>query len=377
MRLAQDRGSGDAAPSPEAAALRREEREALLGAIERLSEPRAAGRHVPLPARALGGGDGPSAGDPAGNREVEALARPRASCATSWRDPGMGDRRMTNEQVAAALTALGRRARVPRDPVAAERRHSPGSRPSARPGPARVLPRRALWSRRRVLVLATIGLLAALALAAAARFAIGAIEIRVQPGVTPSASLPPGGHPTRSAIRCRPEEAVALAGFEPSLPSGPAPDEVYVVDSPFGDPGLVLRVAAERHLPGLAGDRLGARADRVPGRRRDVVKSVQAFEDVHAASVGGVPAAWIPVPHVLELETERGFRDVLGPWQRPDLGGGRRHVPARDLARPGVGARDRSIDRLTPRAEPDRRPRCRAVRRPSERRHPWLAAARS
>jgi RNA polymerase sigma factor (sigma-70 family) len=39
IRLGQDRGSGDAAPSPEAAALGREEREALLGAIERLSEP--------------------------------------------------------------------------------------------------------------------------------------------------------------------------------------------------------------------------------------------------------------------------------------------------------------------------------------------------
>jgi RNA polymerase sigma-70 factor (ECF subfamily) len=39
VRLAQDRGPGDAAPSPEAAALGREEREALLRAVERLSEP--------------------------------------------------------------------------------------------------------------------------------------------------------------------------------------------------------------------------------------------------------------------------------------------------------------------------------------------------
>jgi hypothetical protein len=35
---------------------------------------------------------------------------------------------------------------------------------------------------------------------------------------------------------------------------------------------------------------------------------VQAFEDVHPARVDGAPAAWIPVPHVLELETERGFQ---------------------------------------------------------------------
>jgi len=39
LRAAGERPSGDAAPSPEAAALGREEREALLGAIERLSEP--------------------------------------------------------------------------------------------------------------------------------------------------------------------------------------------------------------------------------------------------------------------------------------------------------------------------------------------------
>jgi RNA polymerase sigma-70 factor (ECF subfamily) len=39
MRLAQDRGSGDAAPSPETAALGREERERLLEALERLREP--------------------------------------------------------------------------------------------------------------------------------------------------------------------------------------------------------------------------------------------------------------------------------------------------------------------------------------------------
>jgi RNA polymerase sigma factor (sigma-70 family) len=38
VRLAQDRGTGDAAPSPEAAALDREQREGLLGAIDRLPE---------------------------------------------------------------------------------------------------------------------------------------------------------------------------------------------------------------------------------------------------------------------------------------------------------------------------------------------------
>ena len=120
-----------------------------------------------------------------------------------------------------------------------ENERAAGARPA--------FPGRALWSRRRVLVLATVGLLAALALAAAARFAIGAIEIRVQPGVTPSASLPPV-EPDALGDPVPAQEAVALAGFEPFLPSGPAPDEAYVVDSPFGDPGLVSRGGRARPI---------------------------------------------------------------------------------------------------------------------------------
>ena len=38
LRAAMDRGPGDAAPSPEAATLQREDRERLIGALERLSE---------------------------------------------------------------------------------------------------------------------------------------------------------------------------------------------------------------------------------------------------------------------------------------------------------------------------------------------------
>ena len=198
-----------------------------------------------------------------------------------------------------------------------------------------------------MLVLATVGLLAALALAAAARFAIGAIEIRVQPGVTPSASLPPVtpgalGDPVPA------EEAVALAGFEPSLPSGPAPDEVYVIDSPFGDPGLLYAWRPSATYPALPGTEWGLVLIAFQGDDETVVKSVQAFEDVHDASVDGARAVWIPVPHVLTIDTERRHEDLLGPRQRPDLGGGRHHLPARDLARPGVGARGRPIDGLRP-----------------------------
>ena len=173
----------------------------------------------------------------------------------------MGERRMTNEQVAAALTALGPELAFPPTPslrgavlARLETEHATGTRP--------VLPRRALWSRRRVLVLATVGLLAAL----------------------------------------------ALAGFEPSLPSGPPPHEVYVVDSPFGDPGLVYAWRPSAIYPALPGTEWGLVLIAFQGDDETVVKSVQAFEDVHAASVDGATAVWIPVPHVLMIETERGTK---------------------------------------------------------------------
>jgi hypothetical protein len=156
-----------------------------------------------------------------------------------------------------------------------------------------------------VLVLATIGLLAALALAAAARFAIGAIEIRVQHGVTPSASLPPV-EPDALGDPVPAGEAFALAGFEPSLPSGPAPDEAYVVDTLFGDPGLLMAWRPSATYPALAGTDWGLVLMAFQGDEATVVKTVQAFEDVHEASVNGASASWIPVPHELQIETERG-----------------------------------------------------------------------
>jgi hypothetical protein len=218
----------------------------------------------------------------------------------------MGERPMTTEQVARALTVLSSELAYPATPsmrsavtARLENERAAGARPA--------FPRRALWSRRRVLVLATIGLLAALALAAAARFAIGAIEIRVQPGVTPSASLPPV-QPDALGDPVPAGEAFTLAGFEPSLPSGPAPDEAYVVDSLFGDPGLLLAWRPSATYPALPGTDWGLVLMAFQGDEETVVKTVQAFEDVHEASVNGASASWIPVPHVLQIETERGSR---------------------------------------------------------------------
>jgi len=234
----------------------------------------------------------------------------------------MGDRPMTTEQVASALTVLSSELAYPATPsmrsavtARLENERAAGARPA--------FPGRALWSRRRVLVLAAIGLLAALALAAAARFAIGAIEIRVQLGVTPSASAPPVT-PGALGDPLPVEDAIAIAGFEPSLPSGPAPDEAYVVDSLFGDPALLFAWRPSTTYPAVPGTEWGLVLMAFQGDDETVVKSVQAFEDVHPARVDGAPAVWIPVPHVLELETERGFQSfsVRGNvliWQVDDV----------------------------------------------------------
>ena len=216
----------------------------------------------------------------------------------------MPDRPMTNERLEAALSTLGGDLAFPVTPAFGEAvtarltsERAAGARPR--------LPSRALWSRRRVLVLVTIGLLAALTLAAAARLAIGTIEIRIQPGDTPFPSLAPV-EPDVLGDPLPPREAVALAGFEPSLPSGP-PDEVYVVDSPFGDPGLIYAWRPSATYPALPGTEWGLVLIAFQGDDETVVKTVQRFEDVHDASVNGERASWIPVPHVLEIETDRGF----------------------------------------------------------------------
>jgi hypothetical protein len=217
----------------------------------------------------------------------------------------MPDRPMTDERLEAALSTLGGDLAFPVTPAFAEAvtarltsERAAGARPR--------LPSRALWSRRRVLVLVTIGLLAALALAAAARLAIGTIEIGIQPGVTPPPSLPPV-EPDVLGDPLPAREAVALAGFEPSLPPGPPPDEVYVVDSPFGDPGMIYAWRPSATYPALPGTEWGLVLIAFQGDDETVVKTVQRFEDIHDASVNGERAWWIPVRHVLEIETDAGF----------------------------------------------------------------------
>ena len=205
------------------------------------------------------------------------------------------DRSMSDERLVAALAALGPEIAYPSTPAlvpaVTARLSAPGAR---RP----VVPGRARWTRRRTLVLVTLGVLAALA--------IGAFEVREQPGSTPSVSQPP----VQPGVLGDPvplEDAAEAAGFEPVLPQGPPPDEAYVVDSPFGDPGLLYVWLPSETYPRIPGSEWGMVLMAFQGDAETITKSVERFENVLPASVNGRPAFWVAVPHEITIETEDGF----------------------------------------------------------------------
>ena len=234
----------------------------------------------------------------------------------------MADRTLTDEQLSAALVALGRDLAYPQTPslsaAVAGRLLTERTR-GARPR----LPGLALLNRRRVLVLVAVGLVALLGIAAAARLAIGAFEVRVQPRVTPSASLPPV-EPSAIGEPVSREEAVARAGFEPTLPPGPAPDEVYVVDTDFGGRGILYAWRPSADHPRIEGSEWGLMLIAARGEAEWVTKSVGGFDALVDVRVNGEPAFWLPVPHEVSISTNHGSEtfSVTGNvliWQVGDL----------------------------------------------------------
>jgi hypothetical protein len=208
--------------------------------------------------------------------------------------------RMSDERLAAAIVALGREIVYPPTPALAPAVTARLSAPEAR---RPVAPGLARWDRRRTLVLVAVGVLAALAIAAAARLVIGAFEVREQPGSAPSASQPPV-QPDVLGDPVPPEDAADAAGFEPALPVGPPPDEAYVVESPFGDSGLLYVWPPSETYPRISGTEWGLLLMASQGDVETVIKYVERFEDVRRTSVEGRPAYWVSVPHVVEIETE-------------------------------------------------------------------------
>lgn len=234
----------------------------------------------------------------------------------------MGDPTLSDEQLSAALGALGRDVAFPQAPAMASAvtarltaERTRGARPT--------MPGLALLGRRRLLVLVAVGLLALLALAGAARLAIGAFEVRVQPKATPSAALPPV-EPSALGDAVSEQEAVARAGFEPALPAGPAPDEVYVINNDFGGRGILYAWRPSAAYPQIEGTDWGLMLIVARGDDEFVTKSIDRFDALVDVTVNGGRAFWIPAPHEVSISTEHGSEtfSVTGNvliWQVGDL----------------------------------------------------------
>jgi hypothetical protein len=156
-----------------------------------------------------------------------------------------------------------------------------------------------------------IGLLALLAIAAAARLTIGALEIRVQPGLTPGSSTPTVGpadlgHPASLA------EAEAEVGFRVALPAGRPPEEVAVTEDLIGDPGIVLAWQPGAGYPTIGGTKWSLVVMVFRGDAEIALKTIDRFDSLVETTVGGRPAYWIGVPHLVSFQTEGGTR---GPYR--------------------------------------------------------------
>lgn len=215
----------------------------------------------------------------------------------------MSEARVSDEALGRALASLGRDVAFPPTPATASEvveRLRAGRVAGSRPP----FPAMALWSRRRVLVLVAVGILAVLALAFAARLVIGAAEIRVRPGETPAG--PPLG-PAELGRQVPLGDIGGAVGFEVRLPAGPGPDEAYVFTTgPFEDEILLLAWDAGAPYPSLPGTPWGLILTQVEGDDRTLVKDVGRVEDTTVVEVAGRRAFWIDVPHALLVITDEG-----------------------------------------------------------------------
>jgi hypothetical protein len=209
-----------------------------------------------------------------------------------------------------ALTALAERIEYPPTPTlvpAVTARLTTERESGTRPP----FPSLALWTRRRTLAAVAIGLLALLAIAAAARLTIGALEIRVQPNVTPASSTPtvaPGDLGPASTLA----EAEADVGFRVALPGGPRPDEVYEAKDLTGAPGIVVAWRPGGEYPTIPGSKWSLVLMVFPGDAEVALKTIDRFGALVETTVAGAPASWIGAPHLISFQTEDGTR---GPYR--------------------------------------------------------------
>jgi hypothetical protein len=163
-----------------------------------------------------------------------------------------------------------------------------------------------LLDRRRV-VLVAVAIIAVLAVAAATRLVIGAIEVTVvpSPAAIPEGSLPLG-------------KPISLSEAQQSVPFRiVTPDVLDPPDAVFrGGEGVALAWRAGE-LPQIPGTGWGAVLLQLPSDGAQARKGVEA-EDLREARVGGAGAVWITGAHVLTIagEPSVGVRGNILLWER-------------------------------------------------------------
>jgi hypothetical protein len=162
-------------------------------------------------------------------------------------------------------------------------------------------PATALWSRRRLVLAAALGLLLLGGAAVAARLSIGAVEVRVAPSLAPSAPPEaPSAFGTEVALR----RAVGETGLKPGWPASlGGPDDVYVL-RPGGSGASPVLVLAWRDLAGyrtIPNTPWSAVLFELRGQLDIATKTVLA-RSIAPARVDGEPAFWITGEHDLGLQ---------------------------------------------------------------------------
>jgi hypothetical protein len=166
------------------------------------------------------------------------------------------------------------------------------------------LPVRATWTPRRRLVVIALAVAGLLALAASARYVIGAEEIRVQPGVTPTAPPLRPANPLGEPVSLA--EAASTVGFRIELPPGPPPDAIYAYEGAYAGHGVLLAWDAGDRYPPLPGTPWGLVLMETTSEPEIVIKSVNSLEDLHRVPFEGSHAYWIDAPHELAVSTVSG-----------------------------------------------------------------------
>lgn len=163
------------------------------------------------------------------------------------------------------------------------------------------LPGLALWTRRRLLVAAAIGVLAVLGIAAATRLVIGALEIRTVRMLPPNPTVTPLPDAVGESVTL--EEARADVGFRILLPAGSAePDTVRTFPTPFGDRSVLL-AWTDPSLPPIDGIPWTLVLLELPGDQEYAFKLVAGQGAVRDVEVAGRRGYWLGEPHQLVLET--------------------------------------------------------------------------